>query len=1383
MKTLRVFSQWCTPAVLAGVWLAAGPRIALAVEPWADPELPVTSHLELWLDASRQIAVRQAQGPRWLSEGAPVDRWFDGSGWRRDAVQWVRESMPQFRTGGGVAWARFDGRDDYLAIETGGLSLTNFTVFIVANPRSNPGFFSALLACSESGRNDYTHGFNIDLGPLAGPRFDWLNVEAAGASGAFNFIQHPEVFGTLRISSIMADDAAGVLRTWVDADAEGAVHRPWNPSRIRASQVFVGARFYSNTADPASVRGFLDGDVAEVLLYRGALGDEAHQTVMAYLKRKYARLKAEAGLAAQTLNPLVPVANPPAVQVLVPGFEVTELPIELPNLNGVKYRPDGQLMALGYNGRLYLLSDSDDDEREDRVRVFWEGDSLRAPIGMALTPSGYALGTGAFVAAKGRLSLIVDTDNDDRADREIIVAQGWRELPHGVDALGVAVDHEGNVYFGLGATDFTNAYLVDAATGRARYRLDDERGTILKVSPDFSRREIVATGIRFSVALAFNSAGDLFCTDQEGATWLPNGNPLDELLHIQRGRHYGFPPRHPRHLPQVIDEPSTFDYSPQHQSVCGLNFNDPVNGGPPFGPAWWKGDAIVSGYSRGKLYRTALVKTAAGYVASSQLFACLTGLTVDACVSSRGDLVVATHSGQPDWGSGPNGMGKLYRIRYAPRDVPQPRLVWAVNPTETCIAWDRPLSAEQARAIVREAAAAGGRHLAAGDRFEMMRPGYQVVQDQLGAPRRALAVQGAQLSADGYSLRILTEPRDEAVNYLVTLQSPASANETANPALVEQEKAIDLAYSLQGVEAAWKGHTDARAWHGWLPSLDLEVSDALTAGVATHEGWREALRENGEVVLRAYLDLWQMLRPAVQPGSELDYSLPPEEVELCFRSDRAFSLHVDGKEAAPSGRRPHEVIVRHAPRRDRWLRVEATIRTPAEPSKFHLAWRTAEDSRERPMALHRMLLPWAIPPGADPAAPADRLMPELAGADWLNGRRVFFSEAASCSRCHQLRGEGERVGPDLSNLVHRDYGSVLQDILQPNASLNPDHIAYDVELTDGEVLGGVLQKNLTNAVILAMANSPQVRVPREHIALMKPASLSLMPEGLAQGLGEKALHDLMAFLLLAPLNPAPLQTDIPQGAVRLRAEVEGLFSSVSPPAATEPVIDVLLVAGPKDHGPDEHDYPLWQERWGKLLALAPGVRAATAEEWPSPSQLRDAEVVVFYSNNPGWSRERAAELKEFHERGGGLVYIHFAVDGHKDVEVLTDLIGLAWRGGASKFRHGPLLLKFKDPGHPITRGFGNLELHDESYWDLVGDPASIRVLAAGLEEGAERPLIWTREHGAGRVFVSIPGHYTWTFDDPAFRLLLLRGICWAAKVPEDRLSELARVGARMSDRN
>ena len=47
--------------------------------------------------------------------------------------------------------------------------------------------------------------------------------------------------------------------------------------------------------------------------------------------------------------------DPPPVQVLVPGFTVEQLPVDLTNINNVKYRPDGKLVALGYNGDIWLL--------------------------------------------------------------------------------------------------------------------------------------------------------------------------------------------------------------------------------------------------------------------------------------------------------------------------------------------------------------------------------------------------------------------------------------------------------------------------------------------------------------------------------------------------------------------------------------------------------------------------------------------------------------------------------------------------------------------------------------------------------------------------------------------------------------------------------------------------------------------------------------------------------------------------------------------------------------------------------------------------------------------------------------------------------------------
>src|ERR1043166_91883 len=610
-KSNRFYSRGIWRGV--SIFAASFALLAHAAEPWADSKLTITNGIEIWLDASPQNPARQIRQLPALTGGRPVDLWFDASGNHFDLAPTIPEAPPHFQTASGLALVRFDGKDDFLAAINLRRAFTNATIFIVAAPRSNVGAFRALLAGHENGRNDYTSGFNVDQSVSASSVVT-LNAEGAGFQGAQNLFPRGSPFGSSRVMTLVCEPGAKGVRLFVDGTEHGARARA--ASVLRMDEFTVGARCYSNTAEPPHAQGFFDGDIAEIILFNRALPDTERGAIENYLMTKYAliRLSAAESPAPPDARPLELVTNAPPVQMIVPGFNLRPLPLALNNINNLKYRADGKLVALGYNGRIYLLSDTDGDGLEDKAEIFWDRDTLHAPIGMALTPPGYSRGDGVFVAAKGKLALILDRDRDGRADEEIVVAEGWPGIWHNVDALGVAVDRAGNIYFGLGAANYTDAYLIDKATGQSRYDLKSERGTILKVSPDFSHREIFCTGIRFPVAIAINRTGDLFCTDQEGATWLPNGNPFDELLHLESGRHYGFPPRHPRHLPNVVDEPSAFDFAPQHQSTCGLNFNESINGGPTFGPAWWAGDAIVTGESRGKIWHTRLTKTPAGYV-------------------------------------------------------------------------------------------------------------------------------------------------------------------------------------------------------------------------------------------------------------------------------------------------------------------------------------------------------------------------------------------------------------------------------------------------------------------------------------------------------------------------------------------------------------------------------------------------------------------------------------------------------------------------------------------------------------------------------------------------------------------------------------------------
>jgi len=258
----------------------------------------------------------------------------------------------------------------------------------------------------------------------------------------------------------------------------------------------------------------------------------------------------------------------------------------------------------------------------------------------------------------------------------------------------------------------------------------------------------------------------------------------------------------------------------------------------------------------------------------------------------------------------------------------------------------------------------------------------------------------------------------------------------------------------------------------------------------------------------------------------------------------------------------------------------------------------------------------------------------------------------------------------------------------------------------------------------------------------------------------------------------PLESPLDAPPVRSRAEVAAALAGSAPVTAPRP-LSILLVDGEKDHGPGEHDYPAWREKWVQLLAAAENVTVSPAREFPSAEQLATADTVVFFQRG-SFADRRPEAMDAYLARGGGAVYVHWAVDGRDRAADFSRRIGLAATGGAIAFRHGPLELDFGKPSHPIVRNFTTLALHDESYWKLVGDATGLDILATSVEDGMPTPQLWTKELGEGRVFVSIPGHYSWTFDDPLFRILLLRGIAWTAHEPVDRFNDLVTPGARMS---
>ncbi|MBM3848377.1 MAG: c-type cytochrome, partial [Verrucomicrobia bacterium] len=117
-----------------------------------------------------------------------------------------------------------------------------------------------------------------------------------------------------------------------------------------------------------------------------------------------------------------------------------------------------------------------------------------------------------------------------------------------------------------------------------------------------------------------------------------------------------------------------------------------------------------------------------------------------------------------------------------------------------------------------------------------------------------------------------------------------------------------------------------------------------------------------------------------------------------------------------------------------------------------------------------------------------------------------------CASCHQLGGEGIPVGPDLKATAGRTPAILLSDILDPNAQVSADYVAYEVALNGGSELAGLVIGEGADGLTLRRAGVPDELIPRKDLRSVKASSRSLMPEGLEQGLSHQQMADLLAFI-------------------------------------------------------------------------------------------------------------------------------------------------------------------------------------------------------------------------------------------------------------------------------
>lgn len=254
--------------------------------------------------------------------------------------------------------------------------------------------------------------------------------------------------------------------------------------------------------------------------------------------------------------------------------------------------------------------------------------------------------------------------------------------------------------------------------------------------------------------------------------------------------------------------------------------------------------------------------------------------------------------------------------------------------------------------------------------------------------------------------------------------------------------------------------------------------------------------------------------------------LTPQRLRVFLQSDvTALQLEAVRALALRSGPERFEMLAEVAQdkSRDDAVRLEAIMGLAAAAEKFReLLQSIVVDgdpvaSREAERVLRLAGLKPAKNEGKPPTdnmAIWNRLVTK--GGDPEAGRRLFFSAVgARCGVCHQHRGRGGRVGPDLTRVAHtRSREGILESILQPNREVAPHYQPWVLTTNDGKTYLGLRLPQGGDDGIERYVDSQGsfFSLPSETIISREVSPISIMPEGLQNILSISDLRDLVSFL-------------------------------------------------------------------------------------------------------------------------------------------------------------------------------------------------------------------------------------------------------------------------------
>jgi putative heme-binding domain-containing protein len=115
--------------------------------------------------------------------------------------------------------------------------------------------------------------------------------------------------------------------------------------------------------------------------------------------------------------------------------------------------------------------------------------------------------------------------------------------------------------------------------------------------------------------------------------------------------------------------------------------------------------------------------------------------------------------------------------------------------------------------------------------------------------------------------------------------------------------------------------------------------------------------------------------------------------------------------------------------------------------------------------------------------------------------------------CHPIEGHGGHDGRNLAGLDKRGIDRLVEDVLDPNANVDPAFRYSNIILKDGRIITGLERSDDGQVITFVDNTGKRVPVNKKEIHRRIESVTSLMPSNFSEIIKPDEFNDLMAYLL------------------------------------------------------------------------------------------------------------------------------------------------------------------------------------------------------------------------------------------------------------------------------